>query len=205
MRYLIKQITSAPILRFHIIDGSSPFILTTDTSEVSVAAALSQVQGGVEYPIAFFSKSLKDTERREMEVAAIVAGINAFRQYLLGTPFTVFTDNASCVQILKKPDLSPKLHRWATMIQDYDFIIQHQEGKRNKVCDALSRVPVHAIQQKPSSDNIRIAQHTKIGLQQVVQYLQAEAVPEGLSTEQVQAFKTKCEQFELIDNLLFKK
>lgn len=115
LRSLIDRIVQAPILRFPILDGTVPFILTTDASSIAIAAAPSQVQNDQEHPIAFFSRSLNDTENKwgstEIELAAIVAGVNHFRMFLLGQQFTIYTDNSACLEILKKPKLSPKLQR----------------------------------------------------------------------------------------------
>lgn len=140
--------------------------MTTDASKISVAAALSQVQEGADHPIAFFSRSLNDAECRwgssESDLGAIVAGLSHFRQYLIGAKFDIFTDNAACVNILKKPNLSTKLHRWAVMIQDYDFKIHYKEGKLNYVCDALSRVEqVNTVSQLIGPDDVKLSQRSR--------------------------------------------
>jgi hypothetical protein len=195
MRYLIRKVINAPVLRFPILDGSAPFILTTDASDVSLAATLAQVQDGMEHPIAFHSRSLNDAEKRrgsaENEVNAIVSGINVFRQYLLGNKFLVYTDNAACIQILKKPNLSPKLHRWALMIQDYDFDIFHKAGKANTVCDALSRIQVQAIHTVPPSDEIRVAQRRDAQLLPVIQYLLKGTYPHGIDVMEKEKLEKK--------------
>lgn len=209
LRYLIDRVTHAPILRFPILDGKSPYILTTDASGVSVAAALAQVQNGVEYPISFYSRSLNDTERRwgsaEMEVAAIVAGINAFRQYLLGNRFTVYTDNSACVQILRKPNLSPKLHRWSLLIQGYDFTIHHKEGRLNKVCDALSRVPVNSIREIPPEDEIRVAQRRDDSLAPIIRYLKDGEMPSGLEPAKKRRLEAEWQRHSIINDTLYRK
>jgi transposase InsO family protein len=206
LRYLIEKVTNAPVLRFPVIDGRSQYILTTDASGVSVAAALAQIQEGVEYPIAFFSRSLNETERRwcsaEMEVAAIVAGINHFRQYLLGAKFTIYTDNAACVQILKKPNLSGKLHRWSLMIQDFDFEIYHKEGRLNRVCDALSRVKVNKVTSMPPDDEIRVSQRHDKDLAPIIEFLLKGTEPEAGKRE---SFERECANFEILDGLLYRK
>lgn len=209
LRFLIERVTSSPILRFPLMDGKSPFTLTTDASGISVAAALAQIQDGVEHPIAFFSKSLNDAERRwasaEMEVAAIVTGINAFRQYLLGNKFTVYTDNAACVHILKKANLSPKLYRWAAIVQEYDMVVKHKQGKQNTVCDALSRVRVSTIRQIPPRDDIRLAQRRDLSLNPIIRYLLHDETPVAYNQKQREKFIQECQQFEMIDGMLFKR
>jgi hypothetical protein len=202
-------VTNAPVLKFLILDGTAPFILTTDTSDVSLAATLAQVQDRMEHPIAFHSRSLNDAEKRrgsaENEVNAIVSGINVFRQYLLGNKFLVYTDNAACIQILKKPNLSPKLHRWALMIQDYDFDIFHKAGKANTVCDALSRIQVQAIHTVPPSDEIRVAQRRDAQLLPVIQYLLKGTYPQGMDVMEKEKLEKEADNFEIIDGILFRR
>lgn len=208
LRYLIDHVVNAPVLRFPITSGV-PYILSTDASGISVAAVLYQIQEGKEYPIAIFSKGLNETKRRwsssEMEVAAIVAGINAFRHYLVGSKFEVRTDNSGCLEILRKPSLSPKLYRWALLIQSYDLTIQHKAGRLNRVCDALSRVPVTVVRSIPPEDQIRVAQRQDPAINRIVQYILKEELPEGIAAKEQERFGLECAQYELIDDTLYCK
>jgi len=60
-----------------------PFILTTDASKVAVAAILSQVQNGVERPIAYASRQMNRAEQSysETEMLALVWATKYFRCY----------------------------------------------------------------------------------------------------------------------------
>jgi hypothetical protein len=55
-----ERLCSAPVLAFP--DFKLPFILTTDASKVAIRAILSQVQNGIECPIAYASRQLKNAE-----------------------------------------------------------------------------------------------------------------------------------------------
>ena len=59
---LKKQLTSPPVLAH--FDIGSPTLLTCDASNAAVGAVLSQVQDGIERPIAFASRALSETEQR---------------------------------------------------------------------------------------------------------------------------------------------
>jgi len=76
-----------------------PFILTTDASKVAVAATLSQVQDGVENPIAYASRQLNKAEQSyaasEIEMLALVWVTKYFRCYLYGKKFPVRTDHSA--------------------------------------------------------------------------------------------------------------
>ena len=71
---LKERLCSAPLLAFP--DFKLPFILTTDASKVAVGAILSQVQNGIERPIAYASRQLNNAERAytvsEQEMLALV-------------------------------------------------------------------------------------------------------------------------------------
>jgi len=64
----------------------------------------------------------------------------------MNVKFKLITDNAACTYIIKKPDLSPRLARWAIQLADYDFEIIHQAGKQNVVADALSRAKILSVE-----------------------------------------------------------
>jgi len=58
---LKDKLCTAPVLAYP--NFNLPFILTTDASKVAVAAILSQVQDGVERPIAFASRQINKAEQ----------------------------------------------------------------------------------------------------------------------------------------------
>jgi hypothetical protein len=76
-----------------------PFILTTDASKVAVATILSQVQDGVERPVAYASHQMNKAEQAysasEAEMLALVWAAKYFRCYLYGRRFLVRTDHAA--------------------------------------------------------------------------------------------------------------
>jgi len=50
-----EKLCTMPVLGY--LDFSQPFILTTDASKIGVEAVLSQMQDGVERPLAYASRS----------------------------------------------------------------------------------------------------------------------------------------------------
>ena len=76
----------------------------------------------------------------EKEAYAIVWAIGMFRLYLLGHPFLVRTDN-SATSFLRNAT-QPKLKRWAMLLSEYEYTVQHRPGKLHSHVDALSRLPV---------------------------------------------------------------
>jgi len=81
---IMEKLCTAPVLAYPNFD--LPFILTTDASQVTVAAILSQVQNGVERPIAYASRQMNRAEKSnsasEIEMLALVWAKKYFRCYL---------------------------------------------------------------------------------------------------------------------------
>ena len=126
-------------------DLSKPFIIETDASEYAIGATLSQS----DRPVAFFSRSLNSSEKKhhsvEKEAYAIVESIRKWRHYLLGSHFTVITDQKSVSFMFDKSNhgkiKNDKIARWRIELSSYEFDIIHRPGKLNVSADALSRAP----------------------------------------------------------------
>jgi hypothetical protein len=92
---LKSLLTTEPLLQYP--DFTRPFVLTTDASNDTEGAILSQGPMGKDLPIAYASQTLNNAERNyptiEKELLAIVWGCKYFRQYLYGRKFTVVTDH----------------------------------------------------------------------------------------------------------------
>ncbi|OWY97188.1 reverse transcriptase [Phytophthora megakarya] len=94
----------------------------------------------------------------ELEYAAVVWAIKMFRPYLYGRRFTLVTDNSALKWLMTSPNLTGKLHRWALVLQEYEFEVQYRPGSQNVVADALSRAPVTASVQTAVERRQRVRQ-----------------------------------------------
>ena len=94
---LKQKLSTTPVLAFP--NFGLPFILTTDASKLAIAAVLSQVQDGVERPIAFASRQKNTPEQAytasESEMLALVWATKFFRCYLYGRKFLARTDHSA--------------------------------------------------------------------------------------------------------------
>src|SRR5580765_822239 len=92
--------------------------------------------------LSYFSRRTTTTEARchsfELECLAAVYAIKRFHIYLSGIPFTIVTDCNSFRLTLSKHTVNPRIYRWAMLLQNYDFKIQHRPGERMSHVDALS-------------------------------------------------------------------
>lgn len=96
---LKKQLTSAPTLGY--ADFSLPFVIETDASSLGLGAILYQYQQGWRTVIAFASRRLRGAEKNDQNYSSMKLELLAlkwavtekFRSYLLGSKFTILTDN----------------------------------------------------------------------------------------------------------------
>ena len=144
---LKQALTSAPILAYP--DYSKPFILETDASLKGLGTVLSQwSDDNTVRVIAYASrslrpgeKSMKDYSSAKIELLALKWLVcEKFKDYLLGSKFTVYTDNNPLVYV-KTSKLGAAQIRWLSELALYDFDIIYRTGKSNLVADALSRRP----------------------------------------------------------------
>ena len=144
---LKKALTEAPVLAYP--DYSKPFILETDASLKGLGAVLSQKGDDNEIRvIAYTSRSLQPSEKSmrdyslaKIELMALKWSVcDKFKDYLLGSKFTVFTDNNPLCYI-KSSKLGAAQIRWLSKLALYDFDIVYCSGKSNLVADALSHRP----------------------------------------------------------------
>lgn len=63
---------------------------------------------------------------------------------MLGTVFSVVTDNVANTYFKTQKKLSPKQARWQEFLAEYDFVWIHRPRRQNQVADALSRKTVEA-------------------------------------------------------------
>lgn len=137
----IKQaIRRCPKLFFINDDGL--IFLHTDASDYGIGAYVFQIIDGVEYPIAFMSKTLSAEEMKwstiEKECYAIVMALRKFEYLLRDRKFILRTDHENLTYINDPP--SPKVRRWKIAIQEHDFHIEHIDGDKNVVADGFSRL-----------------------------------------------------------------
>ena len=147
---LREALVSDPILAYPSFDRT--FILTTDASDFGIGAILQQVDdAGRLHPVAFYSRTLSDVERRyppsERECLAIVNAIKHFEYCLTNIHFIVQTDHRALKALVNTTSLmaSRRLMHWQMYLQSVDCSIQYIAGKDNVPADFASRLATEGL------------------------------------------------------------
>ena len=147
---LKDKLTSSPVLT--VYDKNMPVILDCDASQYGLGAVISHVYSdGEERTIAYISRTLSKSELNysqiDKEGAAIIFGIDKFKQYLFGRHFVLRSDNKALCKIFGSKGNIPvlaasRLTRWALILSMYDYDIQFRSTNRHCNADMLSRLPI---------------------------------------------------------------
>ena len=77
--------------------------------------------------VGYGSRQLKNQEQNypthDLELAAIVFALKAWRHYLYGEQFEVFSNRKSLKYIFMQRDLNMRQRRWMEYLEDYDFTL----------------------------------------------------------------------------------
>lgn len=80
----------------------------------------------------------------ELEVLAIIKALKRFRVYLFGIPFKIVTNCRAFTLTMSKRDLCVRVARWALLLEEFQYTIEHRPGRSMVHVDALSRNPLPA-------------------------------------------------------------
>ncbi len=148
VRTLKELLTNPPVLAHFSLD--CPTLVTCDASATAAGAVLSQLQNGIERPVAFASRAFSLTEQKystgERESLACVWAWEHWHAYIYGRKFTLRTDHQALSALMSPSGSGHKplrMYRWTDRLQQYDFTIQYTSGRDNVVADLLSRSIAH--------------------------------------------------------------
>ncbi len=149
--FLKECLMTQPILAFP--DVNKPYYLYTDASKYGWSGVLTQehdvvIDGAEEkklLPIHYVSGKFRGPEENwsafTKEAAALHRSVKRLAFYLDGGAIcTVRTDHKPLLPLLKKPVNNAKVDNWALELQQFNLDIEHVEGRKNVLADALSRL-----------------------------------------------------------------
>ena len=144
-----EMLTEEPCLAHYAKDREN--IVTTDASKTGLGITLWQKQSDGEIkPMAFGSRYLNDSEKNysigELELLAVVWGLEKFRFYLYEKIVVLYRDHQALEPLIKRNrcnrQYSARLTRWLDRLAHFDIAIQHIAGSNLKFANFLSRNPV---------------------------------------------------------------
>ena len=151
-------------LLLHNPDYNNPFIVRTDSSDFALGGELVQIQNGIEVPICFVSRILKNHEIRystpEKEMLALCFTVTRLKFYLIGNEFEIETDHSALQYLMNNRFTNNRIYRWSLLLQEYTFKIKHIPGKTNITADSLSRMGEKEVI-KPNTYLIALNQFSK--------------------------------------------
>ncbi|KAF9761336.1 Retrovirus-related Pol polyprotein from transposon 17.6 [Nosema granulosis] len=93
--------------------------------------------------ISAFSKRLDKCQRNysvtDKELLGLVKGIENYRHYLLGRPFTLRTDHRALTYLWEAKNPVGRLLRWSLKLSEYDFKVEYIKGD-DHIADGFSRI-----------------------------------------------------------------
>ena len=109
-------------------DYTQDFILFSFASEHTLAAVLMQKRDGVEKPIAFFSRIIRDGALKyniiEKQALALVKALKYFRVYILKSHILAYVPNSVVKDVLVQAELEGRRGKWIVAILEYDVEIK---------------------------------------------------------------------------------
>lgn len=125
----------------------APLCISTDASGFGIAAVLEQYSEGAWKPLAYFSRKMSDTEKRDStfnrELLSAFTAVKYFRHYIEGRSCSLVTDHAPLKGAFYKQGdaLTDKQRRYLSYLSEMVVDIHPISGKYNIVADLLSRLP----------------------------------------------------------------
>ena len=126
-------------------DVSKCYHLFTDASNLCVAAWIGQNDDENKmHPVAFASRKLSKHQMNwpviHKELYAVVWSTEYFRHLLYGTEIHLYSDHRPIQWLHSLSVHSPRIARWALLLQSFNITPHYIKGSENVVADGLSRL-----------------------------------------------------------------
>jgi hypothetical protein len=206
-------------------DYSKEFLMFSFTSFDTLAIVFLQKNTeGLEHPISFFNRTLRDAEMRydimEKQAYALVKSLKDFRIYVLHSNIIAYVPSALVKEILIQPNIDGKRSKWIAKILEFELEIKPTKLVKGKGlarlldesnCKALgvNFMNTHSKNQqthifdKDSHVDLNIVECT--WYEDIIYFLQKLRPPDGLDKNKVRALKLKAIKYCLIDRVFYWK
>lgn len=205
---LKKELLENAVL--NIFNPKLPIILYSDASRDGVACILTQITDEGEKPVHFYSRQTTNEEKKyhsfELELLAIVVGLQKFRHYLLGSIFKIITDCNAVRHRINKKDINSRIGRWVLLTQEFTFEILHRPGTRMQHVDALSRNPSFDDDRLPiSTESVMAINESDWLLSVQLQDPSICSIREILESGNAEPHRKVFKDYELLGNKVYRK
>jgi hypothetical protein len=112
-------LTTAPVLAQPDIE--KPCDVYCDASGIGLGGVLMQEGQVIAYTSRQVWKHEVNYPTHDLELAAVVHALKAWRHYLLGNVCNIYTDHKSLKYIFTQPELNMRQRRWLELIKDYNL------------------------------------------------------------------------------------
>ena len=108
--------------------------MTCDASDFALGYYLEHAdKSGQKRPVAFGGRKLHKPEinysTTEKECLAVIEALKAYRSYLLGNQFDLYTDHQSLKWLLTRTkEHSGRLWQWVDKIREIQYLVKHIPG-----------------------------------------------------------------------------
>lgn len=200
-RSLITKLTEAPILTYPTT--TDEFVLDTDASNTGIGSVLSQIQNGEEKVIAFASKTLNNSQKNycttKKELLAVVTFVKHFHHYLWGRHFRIRTDHAALTWLLNFKNPEGMIARWISVLDTYDFGIEHRKGSQHGNADGLSRQMCETVA-KCAREDCEDERHKVLAKRRKISHSPRRGEEDARTSESILAVSQPREDEALTDN-----
>jgi len=126
-------------------------------SDYTIGAVLGQRIDNKQYVIYYASRTLNEAQLNytttEKKFLAVVFVLEKFRQYLLVSKTTIFTDHSGLRYLMQKKDAKARRIHWIILLQEFNLEIKDKKGVEYIVVDHLSRIPNAPVEMVPINKN----------------------------------------------------
>jgi hypothetical protein len=218
-----KSLIEAPVLVSP--DYSKDFLIFSFASFDTVAAVLLQKNvEGLEQPISFFSRALRDAELKydimDKQAYALVKALKSFRVYVLHSRVIAYVPSTVVKEILIQPDIDGKRSKWIAKLLEFDLEIKPTKLVKGQGlakllvesnCSALGVNFIHSCSENQQAEitdrgsQIISALENYSWYKDIIFFLQNLQPPSGMEKNKVRALKLKSIKYFLVDQILYWK
>ena len=104
------------------------YIFSFASYDIVEAMLLQKDDEGLDHPIAFFSKTLRDAELKydpiEKQAYALIKSLKALRIYILHANVIAYVPSTTVKDVLTQPDIDGKRAKWIAKLIEFDIEVK---------------------------------------------------------------------------------